>query len=184
MSRTASGLTALAMTGLAVMVLAAPADAAKPPCQINNGGHYPPGRCKGASVTSSSQTPTAGQALTLKYAGLKPASALKVEIHSAVVGLGTYTAAPAGSVTASVRIPSSFSGVHEIVATGTAVDGSPITFMTSITVASAQNAGSVAGGGLPFTGDNAVAEGAAGLGLVAVGAASVIVARRRRHADA
>jgi len=61
MSRTiASGLAVLALTGMGVVTVAAPASATEQPCPVTgSGGHYPPGLCMSSSVTQSTQTPTA-----------------------------------------------------------------------------------------------------------------------------
>ncbi len=68
-------------------------------------------------------------------------------------------------------------------AKGTKGDGSAVTFTTSFTATACSNsggAGSGSSGNLPFTGANTAAEGAAGLGLLGVGALAVVAGRRRR----
>ena len=172
----ASGLSAAALAGLSVVVLAGPASAAQPPCHVNRGGHYPPGLCRNASVTSNTQTPRAGGTITLSYTGLRPGTTVNITLDSNGVSLGSFTVGAGGNLSVSVRIPSGYAGAHTIIATGTSTSGSAIDFSLPITIRSAQQTG-----GLPFTGSNTAVEGAAGIGLVAAGAAVVVLGRRRRQ---
>lgn len=176
MSRTiTSGLAALAISGLGVVALAAPASAA---CTVTYSG----ARCIGAMDTQSTQTPRAGGSLTIDYSGLAPGSALTLTLDTGQ-GLGTFTVDANGLENATFTVPRDLSGPHTVTAKGTKADGSAVTFTTSFTViadSSSGGAGSGSSGNLPFTGADTAAEGAAGLGLLAVGTLAVVVGRRRR----
>ena len=168
----ATGVAALAMTGFGTIALATPAHAVtKPPCRINGGGHYPPGLCKNASVTQSSQSTQGGGTITFGYKGLKPGTTL-------TVGSTTYRVGADGRVTATLQVPCSARGTQTVTATGTADDGNAITFTSTYTATPCSAHAS--GGGLPFTGDNTAVEGAAALGLLGVGSLAVVAGRRRR----
>jgi len=185
MSRTiASGLAVLALTGMGVVTVAAPASAAKPPCRVNRGGHYPPGLCKGSSVTQSTQTPFAGGSITFSFTDVAPGSKLTLTLDNGQ-SFGAFTANANGVVNATVKLPCSLSGPHTLTATGTSTEGNPITFTTDFTAtacsaAAGSGAASSSGSNLPFTGANTAAEGAAGLGLLAAGTFAVVLGRRRR----
>lgn len=188
--KTATGLAALAMAGLGTVVVAAPASAAKPPCRVNGGGHYPPGLCKNASVRQSTQDPRGGGSVTFTYTGLKPGSVLTVPASNGF-GAASVTVDANGNATLALTVPCSFRGNHTVLANGTSTDGNPIQFSSTIHVTSAgtsctsTGSGSAGGGGgLPFTGANTAAEGAAGLGLLVVGGAAVVAGRRRRRVAA
>ena len=180
MSRTiASGLAVLALTGMSVVTVAAPASAAKPPCRVNPGGHYPPGLCKGSSVTQSTQTPAAGGSITFSFTDVAPGSKLTLTLENGET-LGAFTANVNGAVNATVKLACSLSGPHTLTATGKSAEGNPITFTTGFTATACSAAGAGSSGSLPFTGANTAAEGAAGFGLLAAGTLAVVFGRRRR----
>ena len=179
MSRTiASGLTALALGGLGVIALAAPANAA---CSSSYSGG---GSCIGSGDTQSTQTPFTGGSFTLDFTGLAPGSSVRLVLDNGQ-SFGSFTANSSGEAVATITIPCGLSGHHTITSTGTSTSGAALTFTNDFTVAGTGAActgaaSASSGGGLPFTGANTAAEGAAGLGLLAVGTVAVVVGRRRR----
>ncbi len=180
MSRTiASGLVALAISGVGVIALAAPASAA---CTVNYSG----ARCIGAQDSQSTQTPAPGGSITLDFTGLKPGSSLTLTLDTGQ-GFGTFTVNANGEVVATIQVPCNLSGPHTLTAHATNADGSAVTFTNSFTATACSSAGAGAGSSgsgsnLPFTGASTAAEGAVGLGLLAAGTFAVVVGRRRRTA--
>ena len=196
--RTGAAGAALALSGLAVFGLQAPA-AADHVCP-NPAGHYPPGQCEVGRDNAggvSDNTPEPGKKASVQSRGHKPGSPATIHAESTPILLGNFIADSAGVVNASVTIPASLSvGRHTIVVAGIAPSGTPLVnrFPITITAANAAAAraaagGAGAGGGvsvggvqLPRTGGEIVLVTAAGAALVGLGGAAVYAGRRRRTA--
>ncbi len=155
---------------------------------------YPPGRC---NLALSRGSVARGEKVTVFGAGYAPGSAVDLTLHSDPIGLATVTSGADGSFTADVTIPLSAPlGQHTVEAAGTAPGGDPMVLSASLEVTDAAAAsrgstapraavGSTSGGsssGLAFTGLEIGLMTALGVGLVAVGSAAVLGARRRRIA--
>ena len=108
--------------------------------------------------------------------GLAPNSDVVIELHSTPFHLATVKTNALGNFTTVLKLPLLIeAGLHHVVATGTAPDG-------SVMVASAELVVPMAS--LPYTGsDTSRMVGVAGLTLL-VGSSLLFVARRRRSASA
>ncbi|MCU1616003.1 MAG: fibronectin type protein [Frankiales bacterium] len=122
----------------------------------------------------SSATP--GQKITVKGSGYLPYSTVTVIIYSTPTVLGSVVTDAAGNFTLAVTVPADLApGDHHLVSSGVASDGTQRFMRMDITLASASNQ-------LAWTGFSALPWVGAGVGLVAVGTAGLILARRRRGA--
>jgi LPXTG-motif cell wall-anchored protein len=199
--RTAAAGAALALSGLAVFGLQAPASAAPTPKPTksncpNPAGAYPPGQCgtsgqgsTGSKGSVGDDTPQPGTTTHVHGEGFKGSSDVDVEAHSAVFSLGTFRTSAAGVLDADVTIPLGLPvGPHSIVLVGIAPDGTSrvVSIPISITAAAAAAARAAQDSGgtgvlqLPTTGAEIASVAVAGLVLVGVGSAAVISGRRRR----
>ena len=203
-SRARAAGAALAVTGLAVFGLQAPATADHQ-CP-NPPGHYPPGQCAVGSDNAggvSDNTPVPGQQGQVNSNGHKPNSKATVHAESTPIFLGTFTANAQGVISATVTIPAALSvGRHNIVVRGVAPSGLPLINRFPFTVTSANAAiargnsgsngpgsgagtGNNAGGGggvnLPTTGAEIAAVTGVGLALLAGGGLAFYAGRRRRQ---
>jgi hypothetical protein len=100
-----------------------------------------------------------------------PNSDVVIELHSTPVHLATVKTDATGSFTTKVRLPKEITaGLHHVVATGTAPDG-------SMKVASAELV--VPFASLPYTGFNPAPLAALAAGLLLLGAVLLVGAHRR-----
>jgi hypothetical protein len=121
---------------------------------------------------------TAGQELTLSYAGFQPGEQITLVMRSTPVTLGTFTADASGLVTADVRIPASAEpGSHTLTLSGPARGDLVVAFRVA---AAQQRATAVASAGT----DLALPLVLGGSVLVLVLGAGGFVVRRRRTAGA
>ena len=181
-SRVAAGTAALALSGLGVFGLQAPASAQSTavaaPKPANCPAKYPP-----------KPKPKPGKE-HVHGKGYKHCSDVDVDVHSQTTFLGTLSADALGVVDGSVSLPSNLSpGAHTITLTGVSETGARVVTTIPVTVAGAapgSNAGSGNGSGigLPRTGTEIA--GISGIGLVLVGAGGMAVysGRRRRTTTA
>jgi LPXTG-motif cell wall-anchored protein len=137
---------------------------------------YPPQNC---GVAADQSTVTPGGSLTLTGDCPAGTDSVTFTLNPGGTSLGSATPNPQGHYTKRVTIPSSTQpGTYTIVASCTGVLGNGVTRTVTITVAAAAQ-----GRSLPRTGsDSTLPIAGAGLGLVLVGGAAVVVARRRRPA--
>lgn len=158
-ARRGSGLVAFALLFIPVAVVPA----------IAQTGQYPPGRAE-LEVSSSSVAP--GGSLTVSGDGFRPGSSVAIDLFSDPVRLATVTADATGGINTAVTIPTTTSaGQHTIEASGVTPAGEALVLSATITV----------GGDLVRTGSSSTAPlTAAGAGLVLLGAAALVVTRRRR----
>ena len=125
------------------------------------------------TLSTSSQTVSAGGTFTASGDGVAPGSTVELELRSDPISLGSAVADSAGHFTKQVTLPSTVSaGDHLLTAIGTAPDGSSLVISTSITV----GAGSAA---LPRTGSNSSSFTLIAIILIAGGTAIVLFARTR-----
>lgn len=103
--RMAAVLTFLSVAALVALGLSTGASAAP----------YPPA---GGEVSVSSTTVAPGGTVTVQGTGFLPGEQVSVDLHSDVVHLATVTADNSGVATATVTIPTYFSGPHYITLTG------------------------------------------------------------------
>lgn len=150
---------------------------------------YPPGLCKKGISDSA---PAAGQAVraSTNPGSFDPGTRVVVGVHSTFVELGWTTADGTGAAAATVTIPADLPpGQHHLVFEGR-LHGTPTEVSIPITVTRAA-AGSVAHSSasrsasasrsLPYTGGEVAELALVGGVLVAAGAGSVVVGRRRRQ---
>lgn len=158
----------IALGGLAVLAMAAPAAAQQYPPAVN-------------SLTCSDTTPTPGQTITIEGRTFAPGSTATVTLDS--VALGSATANAEGVIALQATIPADTSlGAHTFVATGLAPNGQTLTLSLVCRVVPAEGAGTT-GGPLPNTGSNSTLPLVQiGLGLLALGGVIYAVASRRRKA--
>jgi autotransporter-associated beta strand protein len=103
-----------------------------------------------AAIAVSDTSVTAGEAITVSGDGFTPGEAIRIELRSTPVVIGTATAGPTGSFSSSVRIPSDAAGgAHTIVAIGSV---SGISVSVAITVSALAVTAIVANGVLAATG--------------------------------
>jgi LPXTG-motif cell wall-anchored protein len=104
-------------------------------------------------------------------------------VHSTVVRVGTYAANAQGVVTGSFRVPMNLSlGSHTFILTG-ATSGTVETATFVVTASPAASAVPTTSG-LAMTGTNVAELVGSGAALVLAGGALIVVARRRKHANA
>jgi len=129
-------------------------------------------------VTASASTVAAGGDVTLTGVGFLPGETVDITLHSALIHLATATAGADGTVVKTVTIPATLEpGLHTIEMEG---QTSGVTVTTQIEVTEAAGAASVP---LPATGSATGELTALGLGLVALGTASLVASRRRLAAS-
>ena len=145
-SRAASGVTVLALSGLALLGVASPASAHHRPghnggpgsnCP-NPAGKYPPGQCnpQSASVNDSSLTP--GAPVTYRAQGYMPGAPVVITLFSTPVKLGTATADSFSFVSKALTIPMGTAlGSHKLVSTGLGANGRALTLEVPITTSEA-----------------------------------------------
>lgn len=131
------------------------------------------------TVTTSDSTPAPGQLITLQAKTF--VGPVTFTLFSAPVVLGTVNADSAGVATLTTAIPADTTpGSHRIEATGTGVDGQPLTVTTAITVTGAGGTGGSGSGNLPTTGtDSAVPMTQVAIGAIAAGGLLLILGKRR-----
>jgi len=86
------------------------------------------------ALTLSNYAPLPGETITVSGTGFMTDSDVHITIQSTPVALRTVTADGAGSFSTTVRVPSGYSGSHEIVATGIAPDASVRVLASTIEV--------------------------------------------------
>ena len=147
---------------------------------------YPPGKCQ---LRLSRSVVPAGEAVGVAGAGFASSSSVRLGLGAA--SLGTAAADSDGSFSRDVTVPANTQpGVYEVTATGPGASGGTQVLGASLTVvgAGATTAGGSRGqpteGALPRTGSsNAAPLVLVGALFLAVGAAAVVTARRRRPTD-
>jgi 5'-nucleotidase len=164
----------IALGGMAVLAMAAPAAAQQYPPAVNR-------------LTCSDTTPTPGQAISCEGRTFAAGGTVTVTLNSEPVTLGSATADAAGVMALQATIPTDTPlGAHTLVATGPAPNGQTLTLSLAIRVVPAQAGGAGTGGGhLPDTGSgSSIPLAKIGLGLLALGGVIYAVASRRRKAVA
>lgn len=171
MSRTvARALTAIALGGLTSLTMISPAQAV--PCPP---GTYPPGvECTPVTLTDTVVAP--GETLTVTVTGFGAGTDVTFAFPTVPVSLGSFTTDASGSLTASLRIPSSLdAGTYVLTASGVAADGSARILSSTLTVTDA-------GSDLPLTGFEIGAASVLGVGLLGAGTLAVASGRKRKRA--
>ena len=170
--------TVLALMGLAALFLAGGAG----PALAQGYTTQPP--VLGVSDTN----PAPGQEITVEGGGFAPGSQVTIVLGNEV--LRTVTTDAAGNFRTTVVIPEDFPcGPATLEARGTDPGGAARVLSANLNIECPAGAAGArrgaAGAGLPRTGSTSAAPlTAAGVGLVLIGAAAVIAARRRRSAEA
>lgn len=139
---------------------------------------YPPGKCQ---LRLTRSVVAAGDTVGVAGDGFAPGA--QVRVAAAGVTLATVAADAGGSFATDVRIPASTApGLHDVTAAGAGAGGGTQVLSASLTVTGASRSDTAGlGPSLPRTGgDGIVPMTLAGAGLLALGAASVVAARRRR----
>ena len=168
-------LKRLLVLSLAVVALsAAPASA----------GTYPP---PGNNVVADDTTVVAGQDLTLTARTFMAGTSVTFTMFSAPIVLGSSAANASGVASLTASVPNVATGTHVIEASGTGVDGMPLTVSTEVAVsapAAPPASGGTGGTDLPRTGSSSTLPMARiAVSLLAVGALMVFGARwRQQHA--
>ena len=161
----------IALGGMVVLAMAAPAAAQQYPPAVN-------------SLTVSDTTPSPGQTITIEGRTFAPGSTATVVLNSDPVTLGSATADALGVIALQATIPTDTPlGAHTLVATGPAPNGQMLTLSLAIQVVPAEGSGGGSGGGnLPNTGSNSTLPLAqVGLGLLALGGVIYAIAAKRRR---
>lgn len=132
------------------------------------------------TLTLSKSTVAPGESLTASGSGYAAGASVTLELHSAVVSLGTVAADSTGNFSKQVTVPSDATlGAHTVKSLGLAPNGGTLTLSSPLTVASSGITNKPTGP-LAFTGAGWVIP-LAGLGLAAVGV-GVVLQRRRQTA--
>lgn len=174
--RFVQALAAASITGVAVLGFQVPAAVAQPSPGFNcpnPAGNYPPGQCRRAATDD---TPQRGQSISVTSGSgsFTPGESVQVRVLGMVFNL---TADSTGNVTATFTIPSDAKcGRTNVVFDGASSSDVSVPINVDCAAAAAQR-----NRALPTTGADHIAElTLAGVGLVAVGGAVVVAARRRR----
>ena len=165
-------LKRLLVLSLAVVALsAAPASA----------GTYPP---PGNNVVADDTTVVAGQDLTLTARTFMAGTSVTFTMFSAPIVLGSSAANASGVASLTASVPNVATGTHVIEASGTGVDGMPLTVSTEVAVSAPAAPPASGGTDLPRTGSSSTLPMARiAVSLLAVGALMVFGARwRQQHA--
>ena len=160
----------IAVGGLAVLAMAAPAAAQQYPPAVN-------------TLTCSDTTPAPGQTITVEGRTFAPGGTATVMLGSEVT-LGSATANAAGVFALQATIPANTPlGPQTLVATGPAANGQTLTLSIVCQVVAAQGGGAGPTSNLPRTGsDTSIPLAKIGLGLLALGGVIYAVASKRRRA--
>lgn len=176
------------------------ASAQTPPCR-DNGTTSPYAGAKSGLATDKAQA-RVGDLVTLRGCGYRGASQVAHTMNSHPIALGSATTDANGDYTFQFTVPAdAHVGDHTITATGVNPNGAPRVQTVSFTVLAAQTAttttvageaarttatttaAAAAGSTLPRTGGGStMPQVVGGVALVGIGAALVVIARRRRSA--
>ncbi|GAC1441312.1 MAG: hypothetical protein NVSMB55_08720 [Mycobacteriales bacterium] len=171
-SRTASGVAALALSGLGVFGLPSAALAAAPGCPAA----YPP------------PAPAPAGGTEVKATGFAPCSVVHTAVDAGTASLGNLQADANGVVDAFVSLAGLSAGLHHITLSGVAASGAARKATVAVTVPAAAapappaatGNGSNTGLSLPRTGAEIAGISTVGLVLVGGGGIAVYSGRRRR----
>lgn len=169
-SRIASWLLAGTLLVLGVIALgSAPA----------NAGPYPPTQC--ATLSVSTTTPRAGEAMTVSGSGFTAGEQVTLELHSTTRVVGTATVRADGTFTTQITIPKDMYGRHLLLAVGgqpsCSVD--PITLEIQASAVAGEHIGP-SGDGLSSTGVQIALLLAIAAIALAAGVALVRAGRQKR----
>ncbi len=149
---------------------------------------YPPVRC---AISLSASVVPQGATISVSANCFLPGSAVQVILSSTPRVLGTFTADARGVISGRVTIPCDVPvGAHTVSAQGVDASGKPLRLSAALRVVDGCPVGAAprvvtGGGALSKTGSNLTMPlTAAGIALLATGTAAVVVARRRRAAQA
>ncbi|MCU1656129.1 MAG: hypothetical protein JWO57_785 [Pseudonocardiales bacterium] len=126
---------------------------------------YPPAIC--AQLAVSTTTPFPGQSITVSGSAFAAHQSVTLILDTSSTVLGHVTASAAGTFSTSARMPTDVRGNHLITVQGD-VSGCPVD-PVQINVQSGAGSSSSGGGGLAFTGFDAVLAVAVALGLIGAG---------------
>jgi LPXTG-motif cell wall-anchored protein len=112
----------------------------------------------------------AGQSFTVTGGGLRPGSTVTITLHSTPKTVGRATVGANGRFSADVHLPPDTTGQHQMVATGTAADGSPVRSSVPFVISET----------LPVTGTPAAPLATIGVITLLLGAIALISARRHK----
>jgi hypothetical protein len=139
----------------------------------------------GQNITINITIVLPGGVVTIGISGAVPGHSINFYIHSADVYLATYKANASGVASGPLKIPSSFTGAHTIVAKDPKTGESwsvPLTVSASAASSSSSSgsgSGSGTNGGLPNTGAAVMGLGVLVLILLTGGATLLLLGRRR-----
>jgi hypothetical protein len=143
---------------------------------------YPPGTLPTTSV--SNQTPAPGSSVTFCGSAFQPGEIVGIALDTTAEP--PVTADSSGAFCTTIVLGVSLTGTHTLTAVGI-ISGSQSSLQIQIASASASGSGSAGTtpttGGLAFTGAEVIGLGALG-GLLLVGGATMVLASRRRKANA
>ncbi|MBT8223879.1 MAG: hypothetical protein HKP61_17025 [Dactylosporangium sp.] len=129
------------------------------------------------TLTLESGTLAPGESVTVSGEGFEPGTSVSIDANSDPIHLMDVTATSAGSISASVTIPSGLSaGEHSLTATGAAAAGGTSVLELSFTVEAADDSS-----GLATTGRSIVMWTVTGSLLLIAGVFLVLVSHRRRQ---
>lgn len=137
------------------------------------------------TITISDNVVAPGDSVTLNAFTYCSGCPVTFTLTSDPVVLGTANANGSGVATLIATIPlNTTPGPHTITATGTGVDGQPLTLRTAITVTGGTGGTGGARGDLPTTGtSSSVPMTQIAIGAIAAGGLMVLVAKRRANAN-
>lgn len=136
------------------------------------------------NIVVDDATVVAGQSITLTAKTFMTATSVTFTMFSSPIVLGSASANTAGVAVLVTAVPGVTAGLHTVEASGTGVDGLPLTVSTNVDVSvSGATTTTVAGTGtLPRTGSNSTLPMARiAVSLLAVGALMVFAARWRQQ---
>lgn len=129
------------------------------------------------TLTVATLNPSPGGTDIVSGNGFSPVSQVQITIQSTPALLATVTTNAAGSFSATVTIPSTFSGSHTLVATGVDPSGSVRVLSQEIIVGIPST--STTGSTVPVAGSDSLVLGLAGLGIVLLTGAVLFSTRKR-----
>jgi LPXTG-motif cell wall-anchored protein len=136
----------------------------------------------GQKMALSKSTVAPGESVRVSSSGWKPRSSVRIELHSSPVLLGTFRADGAGTISASVTIPTNTPGGHHtLVAYGVDPAGKSASVSARIDVTGGGKAVNASTVPLPRTGAEIALTVLSGIALTGLGGLVAAAGRRRRR---
>lgn len=137
-----------------------------------------------ATITAVPTFMVAGDSCHVTATGFAPGANVDVTVHSTPLAIGIIVAGSNGDVSTDWTVPAGFAlGSHTVELTGIGANGQQLVLDAEVTIGEAVTTTvPVTTGTLPVTGSSMSGPlSLAGVTLVALGAVTVVVTRRRRH---